>query len=76
MVSFCHSKKAGSPLDIAKEKDHTEIVSMMTESLECEFKENGCLSLSISSFIPVCFVVRMYVCLSKCVWPNFAHYLN
>ena len=70
MVSFCHSKKAGSPLDIAKKKGQTEIVSMMTESLECEFKENGCLNLSISSFIPCLFCCTyvclfIYVCLGK-----------
>ena len=39
IMSYCHSKRGKSPLDMAKEKGHTAIVSMMTRALECESKE-------------------------------------
>ena len=38
IISYCHSKRDGSPLDIAKELGHETIVSMMTEALSCELK--------------------------------------
>ena len=38
-MSYCDSEWGESPLDIAKEKGHTAIVSMMTGVLECESKE-------------------------------------
>ena len=38
IMSCCHSKRDGSPLDIAKKDGHETIVSMMTEALTCELK--------------------------------------
>ena len=38
IMSCCHSKRDGSPLDIAKKHGHETIVSMMTEALSCELK--------------------------------------
>ena len=38
IMSCCHSKCGGSPLDIAKKDGHETIVSMMTEALTCELK--------------------------------------
>ena len=38
IMSCCHSKKDGSPLNIAKKRGHETIVSMMTEALTCELK--------------------------------------
>ena len=38
IMSCCHSKCDGSPLDIAKKDGHETIVSMMTEALTCELK--------------------------------------
>ena len=39
IISYCHSKRGLSPLDIAKKEGHKTIVSMMTGALECESKE-------------------------------------
>ena len=38
IMSCCHSKEDGSPLDIARKNGYEIIVSMMTEALTCELK--------------------------------------
>ena len=65
IISYCYSKWDGSPLDIAKEKGRTAIVSMMTAALECESKELSpkvLSTFSIHTSILLC--DRVSVCLS------------